>query len=118
MDLTSPKIIKEILSECKTRPSKGLGQNFLIDKNVLEKIIEASDIKPDDIILEVGPGLGTLTKELAKKAKQVIAIEKDRTMIEILKKTLKDFNNVQVINEDILKLKPEKYFKKSSIYNN
>jgi 16S rRNA (adenine1518-N6/adenine1519-N6)-dimethyltransferase len=103
MDLTSPKIIKELLSKYETRPSKGLGQNFLIDKNVLEKIIDASDIKPDDIVLEVGPGLGTLTQKLAEKAKKVIAIEKDETMIEILKETLKDFNKIEVIQGDILK---------------
>ena len=74
MDLTSPKTIKELLSKNETRPSKGLGQNFLIDKNVLAKIIDAAGIKPGDIVLEVGPGIGTLTQELAKKAKKVIAV--------------------------------------------
>ncbi|MCX6718280.1 MAG: 16S rRNA (adenine(1518)-N(6)/adenine(1519)-N(6))-dimethyltransferase RsmA [Candidatus Staskawiczbacteria bacterium] len=112
MDLTSPKIIKELLSKYNARPSKGLGQNFLIDKNVLNKIIEASDIKPSDVILEVGPGIGTLTQELAKKAKKVIAIEKDKVMIEILKETLKDSKNIEIIQGDILKNKlslPKKY---------
>jgi 16S rRNA (adenine1518-N6/adenine1519-N6)-dimethyltransferase len=102
MDLTSPNTIKELLSKYETRPSKGLGQNFLIDKNTLRKIIEAADIKPNDIILEVGPGVGTLTQKLAQKAKKVIAIEKDETMVEILKKTLKDFNSIKIINADIL----------------
>jgi len=112
MDLISPKIIKEILSKYAARPSKGLGQNFLIDKNILNKIIESADIKSTDIILEVGPGLGTLTQELAKNAKKVVAIEKDKMMIEILKETLKDFKNVEVIQGDILKNKldlPKKY---------
>jgi len=109
MELTSPKTLKELLSKYETRPSKGLGQNFLIDKNVLRRIIESADIKPNDIILEVGPGAGTLTQELARKAKKVIAVEKDRTMIEILKKTLKDFNNVEVVQGDILKLNLEPY---------
>ena len=109
MELTSPKTLKELLSEYKARPSKGLGQNFLIDKGVLKKIIESADIKPNDIILEVGPGVGTLTQELAQRAKKVIAIEKDGTMVEILKKTLKDFNNVEVVQGDILRLNPGPY---------
>ena len=104
MELTSPKDIKELLLKYETKPSKGLGQNFLIDKNVLDKIITAADIKPDESVLEVGPGLGVLTKELANKAKQVTAIEKDQTMIEILKETLKDFNNIDIIEGDILKI--------------
>ena len=114
MELTSPKIIKELLVKYETRPSKGLGQNFLIDKNVLSKIITASNLKTTDVILEVGPGLGTLTQELAKQAGQVIAIEKDKIMIEILAETLSDFKNIQIIQGDVLKienwdLKIEKY---------
>ena len=108
MKLISPSVIKELLAKYETRPSKGLGQNFLIDKNILGKIITASDIKPTDTILEVGPGIGTLTQELAKTAKKVIAIEKDQTMIEILKETLLDFKNVEVIPGDIL-LNPKPY---------
>lgn len=103
MDLTSSKIIKELLSKYETRPSKGLGQNFLIDNNILSKIIEAADIKSSDIILEVGPGIGVLTQELAKKAKKIIAVEKDATMVEILKETVNDYKNIEIINADILK---------------
>jgi 16S rRNA (adenine1518-N6/adenine1519-N6)-dimethyltransferase len=103
MDLTSSKDLKELLSKYEARPSKGLGQNFLIDKNVLDKIITASDIKPDDVILEVGPGLGTLTQELSKTAKKVIAIEKDSKMTKILAETLKDYKNIEIISSDILK---------------
>ena len=115
MELTSPKIIKELLTKYETRPSKGLGQNFLIDKNVLRKIVEASDIKSTDIILEVGPGIGVLTKELAQKAKRVIAVEKDETMIEILSAQggpASGWKNVEIIQGDILTTKlqlPEKY---------
>jgi len=105
MNLFSPSEIKELLSKYETRPSKGLGQNFLIDKNVLGKIIESAGIKPNEVILEVGPGIGTLTQELAKLAKKVIAVEKDKTMCEILKGTLKDYKNVKVINADILRYK-------------
>ena len=125
MDLTSPKTIKDLLSKYNARPSKGLGQNFLIDRNILEKIIKASDIKKDDIILEVGPGIGALTQELARmvhpvksseagilpKAKlfngagKVIAIEKDATMCKILAETIKEYKNVEIINGDILRYK-------------
>jgi len=106
MDLTSPKIIKDILNKYETRPSKGLGQNFLIDKNVLEKIIQAADIKPTDTILEIGPGIGALTQALAEKAGKVIAVEKDETMVKILTDVLSASNikNVQLVNADILKI--------------
>jgi len=102
MDLTSPKIIKELFAKHSAKPSKRLGQNFLIDKRVLEKIIDVADIKPNETILEVGPGIGTLTQKLAAKAGKVIAIEKDRKMINILKETLTDYKNIEVINADIL----------------
>ena len=104
MNLLSVNEIKTLLSKYETRPSKRLGQNFLIDKNILNKIIESADIKSNDIILEVGPGIGTLTQELAQRAKKVIAVEKDKTMIEILKETLKGFNNIEIIQGDILKI--------------
>ena len=112
MNLISPTTIKELLAKYQAKPSKGLGQNFLVDQNVLNKIVAVSNIQPDDIIIEVGPGLGTLTKELAQKAKQVFAVEKDETMIEVLKETLADFKNVQVINGDILKLDLSPYILK------
>mgnify|MGYP001580061561 FL=1 len=88
-------------------PSKGLGQNFLVDKGALRTIIEAADIKPDEVVLEIGPGTGILTLELAKKAKRVIAVEKDAKMCEILKETLKNFKNVEIIQADIRNLKLE-----------
>ena len=118
MTLTSPKIIKELLAKYEARPSKGLGQNFLIDKNILDKIIDSADIKPTDIILEVGPGIGVLTQELAKRAGKVIAVEKDHTMIEILKETLKDYKHIEVINGDILKFNPALYAKKYKVVAN
>lgn len=82
-------------------PSKQLGQNFLVDKSAIRTIIEAADIKPNEVVLEIGPGTGILTLELAKKAKRVIAVEKDAKMCEILEKTLKEYPNVQIINDDI-----------------
>jgi 16S rRNA (adenine1518-N6/adenine1519-N6)-dimethyltransferase len=107
MDLSSPKTIKNILSKYEAKPSKGLGQNFLVDKNILNKIIDSSTINSNDVILEVGPGIGTLTVELCKKAKKVIAIEKDAGMVRILKETLKDYKNIEVVLEDVLKYKVE-----------
>ena len=104
MDLSSANNVKNILEKFNAKPKKGLGQNFLIDKNILQKIIDAADIKEGDTILEVGPGVGTLTQELAKKAKRVIAVEKDEAMIEILKENLKDLDNVEIIQGDILKI--------------
>jgi len=103
LDLSSPKIIKEILTKYETKPSKGMGQNFLVNKKILEKIIISSDLKSDDTVLEIGPGLGTLTQELAKTVGNVIAIEKDRHMCQILEETLRDYKNIKIINDDILK---------------
>ena len=95
---------KETLKQHGLRPSKRFGQNFLVDRDAINKIIEAADLQPDDTVLEIGPGLGVLTQELAKKAKKVIAIEKDRNMVEILKETLKGYKNVEIVQGDILKI--------------
>ena len=91
------------------KPKKSLGQNFLVDKNILEKIIKIGDINIDDHILEIGPGTGNLTKLLIKSnVKKITVIEKDNELSDILKRNLKD--KVQVINADILKV-PEKFYK-------
>ena len=83
---------------------KKFGQNFLIDPNVLDKIVNAAGITKDDFVLEIGPGIGTMTQYLAAAAGKVFAVEIDKALIPILGDTLKDFPNVQVINEDILKV--------------
>ncbi len=83
---------------------KKYGQNFLIDTSVLERIIEESHIGPDDCVLEIGPGIGTMTQYLAENARQVIAVEIDKTLIPILQDTLQEYDNVTVINDDILKV--------------
>ncbi len=103
MILTSRRVIKNLLKKYGGYPLKRLGQNFLVDSEVLKKIIKAANLQPDDIVLEIGPGIGVLTQELAKKAERVIAIEKDSKMVEILKETLKDLKNVKIIQGDILK---------------
>ena len=83
---------------------KKFGQNFLIDPRVLEKIIKAAEITEDDCVLEIGPGIGTMTQHLACAAKKVIAVEIDRALIPILQDTLKDYDNVRIINEDVMKV--------------
>jgi len=83
---------------------KKFGQNFLIDQRVLDKIIAAADIGPDDCVLEIGPGIGTLTRCLAEAAGQVIAVEIDKNLIPILGDVFSEYNNITVINEDILKV--------------
>lgn len=83
---------------------KKFGQNFLIDTHVLDKIVEASGITKDDFILEIGPGIGTMTQYLCENAREVVAVEIDQNLIPILVDTLSEYDNVTVINEDILKL--------------
>ena len=83
---------------------KKFGQNFLIDSHVLDKIVSAAGITEDDFVLEIGPGIGTMTQYLAASARKVFAVEIDKALILILEDTLKDFDNVQVINQDILKV--------------
>ena len=109
MDFFSQKYIKSLLKEHQIYPSKRFGQNFLVDKTVFEKIIGAANLSPEDTVLEIGPGIGNLTQELAKKAKRVVAVEKDKKMVEVLKETLKDFKNVEIIQGDILKLPTTNY---------
>ena len=93
---------KDLFKQYRIHPVKRLGQNFLTDKKKVKEIINAAEIKPWETILEIGPGLGVLTEELVKKAKKVVAVEKDLKMVEILKKTLKNFKNIEIINKDIL----------------
>lgn len=109
MNLFSPSEIKILLQKHGARASKGLGQNFLIDKKVLQKIIDASNIGERDTILEIGPGIGTLTSELAKYARKIIAVEKDKKMLEILSETLACHKNIEIINADILKFNSLKF---------
>jgi 16S rRNA (adenine1518-N6/adenine1519-N6)-dimethyltransferase len=87
-------------------PKKSLGQNFLINPHIIDKIVSAAEVSKDDIILEVGPGTGNLTKKLAEKAKKVIAIEKDHRLIEPLKETLNNYSNIEIIEADILRWAP------------
>lgn len=97
---------KQLLRRFDLRARKRLGQRFLIDGDVLQRILSAAELTADDIVLEVGPGLGILTRELAQRAQRVIAIELDDKLANFLKQELVSFPNVMIINEDILKIEP------------
>lgn len=102
--LSSHKATKEVVQKHNFKFSKSLGQNFLIDTNVIDRILEGARVKEGDYVIEVGPGIGTLTKEMGRTAEKVVAIEIDKTLIPILEETLSDFPNIEVINQDILKV--------------
>ncbi|WP_370750936.1 16S rRNA (adenine(1518)-N(6)/adenine(1519)-N(6))-dimethyltransferase RsmA [Eubacterium sp.] len=102
--LGSPSATKEIINKYSFAFQKKFGQNFLIDSNILESIVSAADITKDDFVLEIGPGIGTMTQYLCEAARQVVAVEIDKMLIPILKDTLSEYDNVEVINQDVLKL--------------
>lgn len=95
---------KEIINKYSFAFQKKFGQNFLIDSNVLESIIRGAEITKDDFVLEIGPGIGTMTQYLCEAARQVVAVEIDKMLIPILEDTLSEYDNVEVINQDVLKV--------------
>ena len=103
MNLVDPKQTIEVIQKNEFDFKKKFGQNFLIDEHVLDKIIAAGDITKDDVVIEIGPGIGTMTQRLAQCAKKVVAIEIDKNLIPILHETLADYNNVVIINADVMK---------------
>ena len=102
--LSNPQKTIEIIKKYEFAFQKKFGQNFLIDSHVLDKIIAAADITKEDCVVEIGPGIGTLTQYLAEAAREVISVEIDKMLIPILQETLADYPNVTVINQDILKV--------------
>lgn len=103
MKLYAPSTIKDIKARHDFQLSRSLGQNFLTDKNIIDKIVEAPEIGPRDLVIEIGPGIGVLTAEAARRAAKVVAVEIDRKLIPILKETLSEFDNIEILNQDILK---------------
>jgi len=103
MKLYAPSTVNEIRNRYGFKNTKSLGQNFLTDKGIIDKIVDGAEIGPDDLVLEIGPGLGVITYEAAQRAKKVLAVEIDKNLIPILKETLADCPNVEVVNQDILK---------------
>ena len=102
--LGTPSATKEIINKYSCAFQKKFGQNFLIDSNVLESIIRGAEITKDDFVLEIGPGIGTMTQYLCEAARQVVAVEIDKMLIPILEDTLSEYDNVEVINQDVLKV--------------
>ena len=102
--LGNPKNTIEVLQKYNFVFQKKYGQNFLIDGNILDKIIDSAEITKEDCVIEIGPGIGTMTQYLAEAAREVIAVEIDKSLIPILEDTLSPYENVSVINEDILKV--------------
>jgi len=103
MKLYSPAVISSLMEKHSFKPSKSMGQNFLADGNITEKIIDAAGIEKKDVVIEVGPGMGVMTAAAASRAAKVIAIEKDRALIPVLKDALCEYDNIEIINDDILK---------------
>ena len=103
MKLYAPSTIEAIKEKHRFQLSKSLGQNFITDKNVIERIVEGAGPTEDDLVIEIGPGIGVLTAEAAQQAAKVVAIEIDSKLIPILDETLAEYDNVEVINQDILK---------------
>jgi len=103
LDLTSPAVVKELMQRYQKRFKKSLGQNFLIDSDVLDAIVEKSGIDKDTAVLEIGPGIGALTMHLSQAAKKVVAVEIDSGLIPLLGETLQGCDNVELVNADILK---------------
>jgi len=102
--LSNPQETIAVLKKHQFTFQKKFGQNFLIDPRVLDKIIDAAEIGPDDYVLEIGPGIGTMTQYLCERARKVCAVEIDRKLIPILEETLKEYDNIQIIHSDILKV--------------
>lgn len=103
-NLGIPRNTIEILQRYQFHAQKKYGQNFLIDTRVLDRIIQAAEVGPEDCVLEIGPGIGTMTQYLAEQAREVVAVEIDRNLIPILEETLSSYSNVTVVNRDILKV--------------
>lgn len=102
--IANPSRTKEIIQKYSFILQKKYGQNFLIDLHVLDKIIESAQITKDDFVLEIGPGIGSLTQQLAECAREVLAVEIDKNLIPILQDTLKDYSNITILNQDIMKV--------------
>lgn len=117
MKLYEPSTIKKIREEYGFKFSKSLGQNFLTDKNIIDEIVDGAGIGQEDTVLEIGPGIGVITYEAAKLAKKIIAVEIDKSLLPILAETLSEYDNVKVINEDILKLDINKLIEDEGMKN-
>ncbi len=110
IDLTNIHELRNLLHAHHIRPIKAFGQNFLVDRSVLLRIVEAAEVHPDDQVLELGAGTGVLTRELAKRARRVAAVELERDMLSILAETTRKFSNVELIERNLLYVDPAEIF--------
>lgn len=108
--LTNINVVKELMTRHSIHFSKGLGQNFLVDAAALNRIVQAAELTQDDSVLEIGPGIGTLTRALAEKAGHVSAVEIDKSLLPVLAETLSDYDHIDVIHGDILKVEISKLY--------
>ncbi len=109
---------KFIMKKYNIKANKNLGQNFLVSSDAINQIVNSGEIEKDDLIIEIGPGLGTLTKELLERAKKVICVELDNKMVEILNERFSLYNNLEILNQDILKTDLKEIIKKEKTQNN
>jgi 16S rRNA (adenine1518-N6/adenine1519-N6)-dimethyltransferase len=114
IDLTNVRELRNLLYAHNMRPHKSFGQNFLVDRSVLQKIVEAAQVNAGDEILEVGAGMGVLTQELAKLARRVVAVELERDMLSVLNETTHPYANVELVARDLLLLDPAEVFGEAS----
>lgn len=110
IDLTNIRELRNLLYAHHMRPNKAFGQNFLVDRLILLRIIEAAEIHPGDQVLELGAGTGVLTRELAKRARRVVAVELERNMLSLLGETTRNYTNVELIERDLLYVDPTGIF--------
>lgn len=110
IDLTDIQVLRHLLQAHHMRPNKSFGQNFLVDRAILQKIIEAAELEQDDQVLEVGAGTGVLTRELAREVRRVVAVELEQDMLTLLEKTAGGHPNVEIIARNLLYLDPQEVF--------
>lgn len=115
IDIATPNRTIEIQQKYGVQAKKSLGQNFIIDTNILHKIVEAGSVDKDTIVIEVGPGIGALTEQIAKIAKHVYAFEIDQRLLPVLDDTLSPYDNITVLNEDILEVDLSRFFEEQAI---
>jgi 16S rRNA (adenine1518-N6/adenine1519-N6)-dimethyltransferase len=110
IDLTNIRVLRHLLSRHHMRPNKSFGQNFLVSRAVLQQMVETAELEASDQVLEVGAGTGVLTRELARKARRVVAVELEENMLALLAKTTSDFSNIELVARNLLYLNPEEVF--------